>query len=136
MALRTMARWHDYRGGCMSRLTEKVGNTYGAYQQISNAKKPFLINNVTNKLGQLEDLEQKLSVDLITAFSFIGKIVYRIETWTKTVIIPYTIKSLEIDKDYKLVFRASWHEQFSFSAFNEVWSLTKAEAEKYLEGKK
>lgn len=86
-----------------------------------------------NKLGQLEDIEEELGIDLITLFKALTEDVY-IKQGRKIIKVETPPVLLNFDGEY----RFEWHyeklensfEQLSISQYGKTWALTKEELEK------
>ena len=105
----------------MRKLTENVGN--GEYA-VHNVR----LNDVILKLGQLEDIEQELGIDLVTLFDALlkgihvnvkGEISFVEKPWLRTDTRPYTI-------DYWTAL-AHLHIRCLLADYGKTWALTKEE---------
>ena len=76
----------------MNRLTEKLQK--GIYD-INNKNYAFGVSESLNKLGQLEDIEEELGIDLITLFKALKNGFYAKEIHTKQNIQIYHIEPEE-----------------------------------------
>ena len=81
-------------------------------------------SDAINKLGQLEDIEEELGIDLITLFKvFSGKDIFIKESYTGEIInrgsFYPNIRYKEIHDGY------SWH--LKFEDYGKTWALTKEE---------
>lgn len=79
---------------------------------------------ILNKLGQLEDIEEELGIDLITLFKvFNGKDIFIKESYTGEIInrgsFYPNVKYKEIHDGY------CWH--LKFEDYGKTWALTKEE---------
>lgn len=86
-----------------------------------------------NKLGKLEDIEEKLGIGLIELFELVGKDAYSIED---DYIIEYEIKAIEIEKDAWFirtdVSNFGITKYLWFPDFNKTWFLSEEAAEEKL----
>ena len=109
------------------RLTEKINNqlVYDFEKQIE----------VFDKLGQLEDIEEELGIDLIILKNLIFKGCY-IRVKEKNNIKKVSFEHINIPhlqllryKSYKL-FNVSRYGNYYFQDYGKTWALTKGELEK------
>ena len=104
------------------RLTEKFTNACGGcYEPITNDRE------VCDKLGQLEDIEDELGIDLITLFkALINDVyIYHNEELTKCEQAPCL---LCFDEDYCLEYHFDNDiEQVYLKDYGKTWALTKEE---------
>lgn len=102
----------------MNRLTKKNIKGYGSWTQAGDKYIPahnIKHKECVNKLGELEDIEEKLGIDLVTLFEALENGIWiKIDNWAfgygieKT---PVFIKKVdigyqdydEVDKNYKLI---------------------------------
>ena len=109
----------------MKRLTEKDG-TYKEYivgedlQTIEGIK--TWENPLTHKLGQLEDIEEELGIDLITLFKALKDGVYyrnnqREINYAKNIRLSFAYKTLVVDR----------HIYKRLNDYGKTWALTKEE---------
>ena len=116
------------------RLTEKINGRYYGKANNHIASKPLM-----EKLGQLEDVEDELGIDLLTLFN---KAI--VEVWYKKEIIEYdnggnwyneldrnvvihnSIVS-RLDFQYKSVYIKGAKQWFSIKDYGKTWALTKEE---------
>ena len=117
----------------MNRLTKNMDTQYdfiGTYdtniEEFTNNKK--LRISVMNKLGQLEDIEEELGIDLITLFKAImnGFWLKRISNYD--FVEPYSyIIDLESSRLVQLYEENT--RIFYFEDYGKTWALTKEELE-------
>lgn len=106
----------------MSRLTFK--DNYGYYYIDFNRES----ENVLNKLGQLEDIEEELAIDLITFLQSLTKNVF-IKQGNKIIECETPPILLNFDGEYYF----EWHceklndsfEQLPLKDYGKTWALTK-----------
>ena len=104
----------------MNRLTEKASDfkIYGHYQCNGNA---------IDKLGQYEDLEEEIGIDLITLFKATQQGI-----WMKRNKVFYFFDNLIVDFKHKCLVQIVSNDEvetFPFDAYGEDWGLTREELE-------
>lgn len=117
------------------RLTNRfsvMGRKYDlAYGQANTWKRKLkndryeLIENAIDKLGQLEDIEEKIGIDLVTLFKAFNGLYYRKDNEIKfswhIALVDWTIyileESVEIEKGVGL----------GLTEYGKTWALTKEE---------
>ena len=110
------------------RLTRKIGKTYEQNNVFMDAKKEI------NKLGQLEDLEEELGIDLITLFkgAFDG-IWFRFpskDVEKKELLFSFIdMGSIDKMEHSFLVLNEDIRCCLSFLDYGKTWALTKEELE-------
>lgn len=131
----------------MNRLTKKNNGT-GSWTQFGDKYLPahnIKHKQCVNKLGQLEDIEDELGIDLITLFKALkdgfyikynGKIVHilpdkhiTINFWYKTIdvfIPPKFFIDCKKGTDY---LSETIDEEYWFKDYGETWSLSREELE-------
>ena len=102
----------------MNRLTEKASDfkIYGHYQCNGNA---------IDKLGQYEDLEEEIGIDLITLFKATQQGI-----WMKRNKVFYFFDNLIVDFKHKCLVQIVSNDEvetFPFDAYGEDWVLTREE---------
>ena len=102
----------------MNRLTEKASDfkIYGHYQCNGNA---------IDKLGQYEDLEEELGIDLITLFKATQQGI-----WMKRNKVFYFFDNLIVDFKHKCLVQIVSNDEvetFPFDSYGEDWALTREE---------
>ena len=102
----------------MNRLTEKASDfkIYGHYQCNGNA---------IDKLGQYEDLEEELGIDLITLFKATQQGI-----WMKRNKVFYFFDNLIVDFKHKCLVQIVSNDEvetFPFDSYGEDWGLTREE---------
>ena len=102
----------------MNRLTEKASDfkIYGHYQCNGNA---------IDKLGQYEDLEEELGIDLITLFKATQQGI-----WMKRNNVFYFFDNLIVDFKHKCLVQIVSNDEvetFPFDSYGEDWGLTREE---------
>ena len=102
----------------MNRLTEKASDfkIYGHYQCNGNA---------IDKLGQYEDLEEEIGIDLITLFKAAQQGI-----WMKHNEVFYFFDNLIVDFKHKCLVQIVSNDEvetFPFDSYGEDWGLTREE---------
>ena len=90
------------------------------------------LRNIANKLGQLEDIEDELGIDLITLFKAFNGIYYK-----KDDEIKFACHLLLTD-DWSFIVLDNWityqktnfYPSFELNEYGKTWALTKEELEK------
>lgn len=118
-----MGRKHDIAYGCASIWKKKLKND-----------KYELIENVVDKLGQLEDIEEELGIDLITLFKARKGIYYKNALGTIYLIDPLEPYNFDIDLFNESIYVEYYNKphrnrSFAFSDYGKTWALTKEELE-------
>ena len=100
------------------RLTEKFNGKYCYKNQA------FIHTNIVDKLGQLEDIEDELGIDLIILFKALKNGFY-----TKNA--HYTGNEMGINVIDKCLCNEKWRDRdiFNFKDYGKTWALTKEELE-------
>ena len=116
------------------RLTKKENGKYyteeraGVLEIIGVAPSKFVGNDIT-KLGQLEDIEEELGIDLITLFKALEKgiVVCCNNTFggERNVFILLTPDRLSIEYKWKCLRKGT--QKFYFKDYGKTWALTKEE---------
>lgn len=111
----------------MNRFTYELGHK-GSKQYDTNNTNDMPINNIwkaINKLGQLEDIEEKHNIDLLNALSILDNGIWIFYEEGKIINVKPTLKL--IDNSY-------WFEYDYFiykpNDYGRTWALTKEELEK------
>ena len=106
----------------MERLTEKITCRGKATYRISNAEKE---SKALTKLGQLEDIEEELGIDLNTLFKALKNGVYML---TKHFNIVYCKcpKIVHYKNGWRLLVHGA---NLSLTTYGKTWALTKEELE-------
>ena len=104
----------------MNRLTEKASDfkIYGHYQCNGNA---------IDKLGQYEDLEEEIGIDLITLFKATQQGI-----WMKRNNVFYFFDNLIVDFKHKCLVQIVSNDEvetFPFDSYGEDWGLSREELE-------
>lgn len=110
------------------RLTEKDNDRYNVKQYFPREEHLiidiFAYENCIEKLGQLEDIEDNLGIDLITLFKAIKDGFY-----TKNA--RYTGYGMGISITKKCLWNDEWQDDiYYFKDYGKNWALTKEELEK------
>ena len=106
----------------MRRLTKKEYYGYSLIADIDNIGLP-IGNEHANKLGQLEDIEDELGIDLITLFKALNEC-YIEDGHKGTAMI---LNNKEIGIKYQLG-ENSWSSRIcKISDYGKTWALTKEE---------
>ena len=115
-------KYYDVKKAYLCDIDEYDGETY--------------INtyNVYQKLGQLEDLEEELGIDLITLFKVLKDGVYYIYNADKKYIEFTNNVSLKHDKDEWFI-HVGWFDmgcpiKLYLKDYGKTWALTRKELEK------
>ena len=107
-----------------NRLTEKITCRGKATYRISNAEKE---SKALTKLGQLEDIEEELSIDLITLFKALKNGVY-----VKNIRYSNIFLVEDLELGYEII---NGKKQLGFGIgikladYGKTWALTKEELE-------
>lgn len=146
----------------MSRLTRKNKNEYRCYgsnftNSIFNdmdSNGDYIEGNCIDKLGQVEDLEEKLGIELVTLFDLVEKKIYVMMhnvDKNKTEIKEAFVDSINYSNHYnhkivRINYYLIGHVNYSLGKpvcytmsaleFNKDWFLTEEEAKKALEDRK
>lgn len=119
------------------RLTQKIGSTY--YNNILNKEQLALAerkdetiritNAIYDKLGQLEDIEDELGIDLITLFKALQNGIWiKQKGQIKNLLFFY--EDVNLYKDYLYACPADiYEERVSTHQYGETWALDKEELE-------
>ncbi len=100
------------------RLTEKINGRYYGKANNHIASKPLM-----EKLGQLEDIEEELGIDLVTLFKAIKNGVY-MSTQHLGIVYCKCPKIVHYKSGWKmLVYGAT----LSLTTYGKTWALTKEE---------
>ena len=120
----------------MNRLTKNMDTQYdfiGSYdtniEEFTNNKK--LRISVMNKLGQLEDMEEELKIDLITLFKASKQGIFVKEQNTNEKEVDFEEITLDLDNKL-LLFRHPRKEIGKgryISQYGKTWALTREELE-------
>lgn len=108
----------------MTRLTEKILNG----ENYSYFPKNDKVGSICNKLGQLEDIEDRIKFPLEKAFECLEKGAYRLD-WGKR-IEHCDIRGIEINglsAISKLCSYAECDELLKYEEYGKTWALTKEE---------
>lgn len=102
------------------RLTKKVSVGYNPAPQKYGSRAIY------NKLGQLEDIEEELGIDLITLFK-----AQTIGFYVKTAcgIFPVLLGEWRFNLIKKEVHRIKFSSHYYFKDYGITWALTKEELE-------
>lgn len=106
----------------MERLTIKVNNEY-----ITDDTK-CMKNKYINKLGQLEDIEEELGIDLITLFKvYINGFYIKGEEEKQYIDFENPINSIAF-KNKEMFYGHKWTYQYvKLYDYGKTWALTKEE---------
>lgn len=113
-----MGRKHDIAYGCASIWKKKLKND-----------KYELIENAVDKLGQLEDIEEELGIDLKTLFKALNGCYF----------LQISTKKICSDIRPTLIYQCGWHLKpnltelpmiYALKDYGKTWALTKEELEK------
>lgn len=110
----------------MNRLTRKDNRFKYGYQipyDYSNYHQDVFV-----KLGQLEDIEEELGIDLITLFKALKNGIYVVEE-NDNYIVEDNIRSIENWKDGWGITTNMEKLELLFSEYGKTWALTREELE-------
>ena len=110
----------------MTRLTRKALNGYDGYYQ-----------ECCDKLGQLEDLEEKLGIDLITLINIFDKGFYawvKDEDHEEPYLFHFYARDLELCTEGKSLIvydecSEAVYGEYDFKDYGKIWALTEEELE-------
>ena len=108
------------------RLTKKYINGYGSKE---NANVPIDYVEITDKLGQLEDIEEELGVDLVTFFKYM----FADKFYVKDKYLGIVERLFwSISRNYVEVVEEKYPygdctETLNFKDYGKTWALTKEE---------
>lgn len=110
----------------MSRLTEKKGDRYFTTKANRDSKDYVLVErayifNCVQKLGQLEDIEEELGIDLVTLFKALKNGVYVPKGGKR--FIPIIL----CHEDLNLELEIGYQEYVSAKDYGKTWALTREE---------
>lgn len=114
----------------MNRLTKAVHNQYHDYWYIKNVFESSAERLVLTKLGQLEDLEKELGIDLLTLFKVIKedqiyfKFFNEIQCWS-----PIKIELRKRNIYFARQVGGHYASRQPLSNYGKTWALTKEELE-------
>lgn len=109
----------------MNRMTKK--NEYGEYQPVEQGK---ILFDCLNKLGELENIEEEIGIDLITFFKFLNaKVCYEKDPddneITKCLITGITKTGvLNVQEAFPY---GECEREAKFTEYGKTWALTKEE---------
>lgn len=110
------------------RLTDKNNVVIGGYIAKMSSNGMESQSAVLNKLGQLEDFEEKLDIDLVTLFkaSFAESLYFKSNKTNRIENKPFTAMSIK----YKTIIFGFDSTIVEFKDYGKTWALTKEELEK------
>lgn len=114
------------------RLTEKENNGYRVKTDNPNTSIAMDISNAIQKLGQLEDIEDELGIDLITLFKALKNGIWVKHQLGQVYKVQARLYDLIIDsfsEKLKWCFLANTM-LIDFKDYGKTWALTKEELEK------
>ena len=103
------------------RLTEK--DKYGLY--VDNNCIVPQSNDIITKLGQLEDIEEELGIDLLTLFKVLKNGCY-VKPWKE---IKYSYEIRTGSDNIHLFLLDENDNDYSFKDYGKTWALTREELE-------
>ena len=117
------------------RLTEKTQKGYALDRNLlCPGKSAVLISkNITNKLGQLEDIEEELGIDLLTLIKVLNAVLRKEYLWTKYNDKLCATDDVVFGDEYNgvLFIYFYWnngkHLVFELKDYGKTWALTKEE---------
>jgi len=106
----------------MERLTKykSTPNSMFPYKLIDDGANTEL--DVIHKLGQIEDIEEDLGIDLITLFKALQ---YGIYGKSGNIVYPYNV--LLVEKKLHAYPLDIWDESWDLVDYGKTWALTKEE---------
>lgn len=107
------------------RLTEKCKNNYVLKREMLRVGKDALLvaNELTDKLGQLEDIEEELGIELLTLFKAIGCGCYFKNKDNEIVFA----NDIVIGYKYIVIVESSTKYMMWNTNYGKTWALTKEE---------
>lgn len=121
------------------RLTNRfsvMGRKYDlAYGQASTWKRKLkndkyeLIENAIDKLGQLEDIEEELGIDLFILFKALTEGMY-VRNEKMAMIYDINLKEKRFESGCFNDYGMEEYEYYYFKDYGKTWALTKEELEK------
>ena len=110
------------------RLTKGyLSGNYATIEQDCDCEKSIELGfyKAINKLGQLEDIEEELGIDLITLFkaSFAEALYFKSNKTNRIEYKPFTAMSIK----HKTIFFAFDSTIIEFKDYGKTWALTKDE---------
>ena len=113
----------------MNRLTERILPEYGMHYAVNGDVSVCQFNN---KLGQLEDIEEELGIDLITLFKALkngvyyfndqGQLIHEYVWWISNYLTVGTHN--KISSSFMTVYE---NQILLFADYGKTWALTKEE---------
>lgn len=121
----------------LTKLTNKGMNGtpiyVGSRGNIANVGDNQATSMVHHKLGQLEDIEDELGIDLITLFKALKNGFYGKQPWSDGKIKHYTSKTHDFGFDAKrlLTYSTGYEidDEYGIKDYGKTWALTKGELE-------
>ena len=102
------------------RLTEKINNYYFSKGKIESDH-----DEEINKLGQLEDIEEELGIDLITLHKLIHtKTIY---SYGHTSIMENSISGIQLYDKTITIWNGTCHSKYPLNEYGKSFALTKEE---------
>lgn len=112
----------------MNRLTKDLHNQYNDYWYREDLDQVFDKEQIIlTKLGQYEDLEEELGIDLITLFKAQTQGFYIINVFNE--IEKVRLSEWRFNLAKKEIQRVKSSKHLSFTNYGKTWSLTKEELE-------
>ena len=118
------------------RLTDKLENgNYDILEQedvcVARPLRPERYHLMIQKLGQLEDIEEELGIDLITLFNVLKNGYAWIKTKQgiqKATVGAFSLKNLKVVLSYDMS-EGGWnfHKNMHLTDYGKTWALTKEE---------
>ena len=112
----------------MTRLTKKNDKGLGSWTQLGDQYVPahnIKHKQCVNKLGQLEDIEEELGIDLITLFKALKDGIY-VNGEKEHVLLFY---DMDFFNKTSFQLHASNGINYYFKDYGKTWTLTKEELE-------
>lgn len=112
------------------RYTEIDTTKSNSYRLKSGAVSESLeiMNGAYNKLGQLEDIEQELGIDLITLFKLVKS--KKIYSFGHDNIMENSISGINIYDNTITIWNGYCHSNYPLSEYGKSFALTKEELKK------
>ena len=111
----------------MNRLTRKRED--GLYEEIDTC----MVSNCSDKLGQLENIEEELGIDLITLFKALKNGIWENDKYCNKILYLKPEDFTIILKEKYIYYEWGWpgpdYFIYYFNDYGKTWALTKEELE-------
>jgi len=112
------------------RLTKKSDRDYTGYEPVEELVKGNNASPIIGKLGQLEDIEEELGIELVTLFKALKNGIYeKFEDGEYVkfngLCMPIKSHKLKLNVNKKCLERGN--DYFYFKDYGKTWALTKEE---------